>query len=97
MRPTSYITQITPQQHRQLADRFQQIPVDHNVPLVILVEAVQRVLTITLLIFTDPRRTMSTADTAHGVEGFVGADGGHTGRNCSSGQARMMVEPPKAA
>ncbi len=40
--------------------------------LAILIEAVERVLAIAMLIFTDPCRTMSAADCAHGVEGFAG-------------------------
>ena len=66
----SNITKVTPQQHRQLADRFQQISVNHNVPLPILVEAVERVFPVALVVLTDPRCTMSAADTAHGVEGW---------------------------
>ena len=60
--------------------RVQQIRVDHDVPLPILVEAVERVFAVTLVVLTDPRRTVSTADTAHGVEGLVGTDVGHAGR-----------------
>ena len=43
----------------------------------LLVEAVKRVLPVALVVFTNPRCTMSAADTAHGVEGLVGADVGH--------------------
>ena len=66
----SDIAQITIQQHRQLADRLHQISVNHNVPLAILVEAVKRVFAVALVVLTDPRCTMSAADTAHGVEGL---------------------------
>ena len=34
-------------------------------------------VTIAVLISADPRRTMSAADCAHGVEGFAGDTGGH--------------------
>ncbi len=66
----------TPQQRRQLAHLFQQISVDHNVPLCILVEAIERVFTVALVVFTDLRCTMSTAGTAHGVEGHVSGSTG---------------------
>ena len=50
----SYVTQITTQQQRQLAHRSQQIiRVVDDVPLAILIEAVQRVVTIAVLIFAD--------------------------------------------
>ena len=60
---------------------------DHDVPLAILVEAVERVLAITMLIFANPRRTVSTTDRAHGVEGFAGDGVGQ----CSSDRQTLLL------
>ena len=50
----------------------------NNVPPAILIKAIEHVLAIVMLIFTDSHRTVSTADGAHGVEGFAGDGVGHT-------------------
>ena len=47
-----------------------------DVPLAIIVEGVQRVFPVALRIFADPRRTVSAADTAHGVEGHLSGSTG---------------------
>ena len=50
----------------------------NNLPTAILINAIEGVLAIAMLVFTDPRRTVSTTVGAHDVEGFAG-DGGHGG------------------
>ncbi len=72
------IAQITSQPHRQLGHRFQQIVAVNDVPLDILIKAIERVLAIAMLIFTNPRRAVDATDCAHGVEGFAGDGVGHT-------------------
>ena len=49
----------------------------NNVPLAILIKAIERVLTIPVLIFANPRRHIDLADQGHAVEGFAGGGVGH--------------------
>ena len=91
-RQASLVTQIYAQQHRQLAHRFQQIRVVDDVPLAIHVEAIQRVFPVALVVLTDPRRTVSAADSAHGVEGYAGDGIGYQDTSTShSGHTRPEV------
>ncbi len=50
-----------------------------DVPLAILVEAVQRVFPGALVVLADPRRTVRSTDGAHGVQGYAGDSVGRTG------------------
>ncbi len=69
--PKRNVAQVASQQLRQLAGRFQQIVAVNDKPLAILTQAIERVLAIAMLIFTDPRRTVSTTDGAHCIQGFA--------------------------